>query len=137
MVNYYRQRAEGGPAVIIVEPGIVSPEGNLAFRSMGIHNDEAIPGLTTLTETIKNSGATPFIQLAHVGPKGHIKVNGQIPLGSSTVEVVRGQFPREMSIAEIGESKQKTVMIFPLSTEFMGMSWLTRDLPPPGPEKWR
>lgn len=109
MVSFYRKRAEGDPGLIIVEPGIVSPEGNLGFRSMGIYKDEFIPGLATLAAAIKQAGAGPFIQLAHVGPKGHIKINGQVPQGPSAVEVFRGQIPKEMSIAEIEAVIEKFV----------------------------
>ncbi len=109
MLAYYRKRAEGGAGLIIVEPGIISAEGNLVFRSLAIHQDENVVGLTRLAEVIKQAGARAFIQLAHVGPKGHIKINGEVPLGASAVEVVRGQLPRAMSLNEIAAIKQKFV----------------------------
>lgn len=109
MLEYYRLRAEGGPGLIIVEPGIVSPEGNLIPHSLSIYNDESLEGLAALAETIKRAGAKAFIQLAHVGPKGHVRVNGRAPLAPSQVEMVRGQTPQEMSIGEIEEMTEKFV----------------------------
>lgn len=109
MLEYYRLKAEGGPGLIIVEPGIVSPEGNLIPHSLSIYNDESIKGLAALADTIKKTGAKAFIQLAHVGPKGHVRVNGRPPLAPSQVAVVRGQTPEEMSINEIEEMAEKFI----------------------------
>jgi len=69
-VEYYRARAAGGAALIIVEITFTDDEGSRAFHAqLGAHNDNMIPGLSDLAEAIAAEGAVPGIQFGHCGPQ--------------------------------------------------------------------
>ena len=69
-VEYYRARAAGGAALIIVEITFTDNEGSRAFHAqLGAHNDSMIPGLSDLAEAIAADGAVPGIQFGHCGPQ--------------------------------------------------------------------
>jgi len=85
LVDYYRQRAEGGAGTIIMEPGVISPRGKLTSRSMGIYADESIAPLSNITKIMKENEVTAFIQLAHSGPRGRASFLGEMPVSPSAI----------------------------------------------------
>ncbi len=65
MLDYYRERARGGVAMIIVEASYVAserPPGNLSVDS-----DRLIPRLNMLAETIQEENVRALVQLNHAG----------------------------------------------------------------------
>ena len=69
-VEYYRARAAGGAALVIVEITFTDSEGSRAFHAqLGAHSDNMIPGLSDLAEAIAAAGAIPGIQFGHCGPQ--------------------------------------------------------------------
>ena len=69
-VEYYRARAAGGAALIIVEITFTDDGGSRAFHAqLGAHSDTMIPGLSDLAEAIAAHGALPGLQLGHCGPQ--------------------------------------------------------------------
>ena len=69
-VEYYRARAAGGAALVIVEITFTDIEGSRAFHAqLGAHSDNMIPGLSDLAEAIAAAGAIPGIQFGHCGPQ--------------------------------------------------------------------
>ena len=52
-VSHYRERAAGGPGIIITEATAVMKEGRLAPFQLGIWGDEHIAGLSRIAETVK------------------------------------------------------------------------------------
>jgi len=101
LIGYYEKRARGGAALVIVEPGVVSPRGKLFERSMGIYIDDAIKPLSALTGAVKRHGAAAVIQLCHAGPKARSKFVGGEVLTPSGIPVYRGEPARELSEEEI------------------------------------
>lgn len=65
-LDYHRARARGGAGLIITEGIRVHPT---SLRRLGVHayDDEALPGLTALAETVHAEGAALFAQILHTG----------------------------------------------------------------------
>lgn len=103
LIKYYEERAKGGAALLIVEPGVVSPRGKLFERSMGIYGDSAVEPLSRLTKSVKEHGAAVVIQLCHSGPKARSKTVGGKVMTPSGVPIYKGEPAHELTKAEIGE----------------------------------
>lgn len=101
LIRYYEKRARGGTALLIVEPGVVSPRGKLFERSMGIYEDSAVEPLSGLTEVVKKHGAAVVIQLCHSGPKCRSKFVGGEVLTPSGIPIYKGEPAHELSKEEI------------------------------------
>lgn len=59
--------AQGQVGLIIAGHAYVTPDGQATPWQLGIHDDQLIPGLISLTDTIHNAGGKIAIQLAHAG----------------------------------------------------------------------
>ena len=67
-VEYYRARAAGGAALVIVEITFTDEGGSRAFHAqLGAQNDRMIPGLSDIAEAIRAEGAIAGLQLGHCG----------------------------------------------------------------------
>ncbi len=67
-INYYEQRAKGGTGLIIVENASVdSPQGSNGTTQLRIDQDNYIPRLFKLCESVHKHGACIAIQLNHAG----------------------------------------------------------------------
>ena len=84
-VSHYRERAAGGPGIIITEATAVMKEGRLAPFQLGIWGDEHIAGLSRIAETVKKNGAVSMIQIHHAGLISPESVN-DAPAGPSQDE---------------------------------------------------
>lgn len=69
-VAYYRERALGGAAMIVVEPMPVHPAAVLTRGNFRNGCDDVIPHFRKLTEASKAEGAVMIQQLYHVGAHG-------------------------------------------------------------------
>ena len=67
---YYRERARGGAAMIVVEPVPVHPTGVLTRGNFRVDDDAVLPGFRRITEAAHSEGATILQQLYHVGAHG-------------------------------------------------------------------
>jgi 2,4-dienoyl-CoA reductase-like NADH-dependent reductase (Old Yellow Enzyme family) len=68
MLRYYRDVAQGGAAMIIVEYAWVDNDASQASPcQLGIARMEHIPGLSLIADTIRANGAVPAIQISHAG----------------------------------------------------------------------
>lgn len=101
LVRYYEQRARGGAALLIVEPGVVSPRGKLFERSMGIYDDSAIEPLSRLTAAVKKHEALAVLQLCHSGPKTRASFIGGEALTPSGRPIYMGEPAHELTVEEI------------------------------------
>jgi 2,4-dienoyl-CoA reductase-like NADH-dependent reductase (Old Yellow Enzyme family)/thioredoxin reductase len=97
-VAYYRRRAEGGAALIIVEPLFVDPLGREHPRQLGAHTDDVIAGLRELVDAVHGAGAMAFAHLNHAGRAANPKVIGGAPEAPSAVTcAATGATPTAMS----------------------------------------
>ena len=82
LVRYYREQARGGSGLIVVEYAYVD---NIASKSahcqLGISDNEHIPGLAWLAETIQDEGSVAGIQIEHCGRQ---KFLGTKPIKSAS-----------------------------------------------------
>ncbi len=69
-INHYKQIAEGGTGLIIVEAACVSDGGQLGPNQLGIWDDRHIEGLTAMATAICDGGAAAIIQIHHAGIVG-------------------------------------------------------------------
>ncbi|MGB8623083.1 MAG: oxidoreductase, partial [Paracoccaceae bacterium] len=69
-IAYYRERAIGGAAMIVVEPMPVHPAAVLTRGNFRPGSNDVIPHFRRLTEACKAEGAVMIQQLYHVGAHG-------------------------------------------------------------------
>lgn len=101
-VAHYTSRAVGQVGLIILEATAVTPQGRISPQDLGIWSDDHLPGLTRLTEQIKQNGAAAGIQLAHAGRKAQL--NEEIVAPSALAFDEKYKQPKAMTAAEIAET---------------------------------
>ncbi|MHB1128189.1 MAG: NADH:flavin oxidoreductase [Bacillota bacterium] len=101
LTGYYARRAQGGVGTIIVEATSVSPNAKVAPKSLGIWDDQFIPGLSRLVEAAKGKDVATILQICHAGPQARSKVNGTQPVSPSEIPFVMSDPPRAMSASDI------------------------------------
>ena len=68
LIEYYRARARGGAAIVIVELTFIDDVASRSFHAqLGAQSDMMIPGLSDLAGAIKGEGAIAGLQIAHCG----------------------------------------------------------------------
>ena len=67
---YYRERALGGAAMIVVEPVPVHPTAVLTRGNFLVGDDAVMPGFRAITDACHAEGAAMIQQLYHVGQHG-------------------------------------------------------------------
>lgn len=87
--NHYKQIAQGGIGLIIVEATCVTNEGQLRPNQMGIWDDKHIEGLKGIVDAVHSEGATAILQIHHagiVGVYGHLCPD-EYPLNSEVTGI--------------------------------------------------
>ncbi len=69
-LGYYRERAMGGAAMIVVEPVPVHKTARLTRGNFRVDDDGLIPHFRRITEAVHEEGAAIIQQLYHVGQHG-------------------------------------------------------------------
>ena len=75
LVDFYAERARGGAGMIVVGNATVDDVSGF-FQYIGAHRDDFIPGLTRLSNAIKENGARSAVQLNHAGRYSHSALMG-------------------------------------------------------------
>jgi NADPH2 dehydrogenase len=78
ILEHYRDSA--GPGMVIVEATVVSPEGRLARRQLGIFEDRHVAGVARIAEIIHAAGSMASIQLHHAGRNTNLENTFGLPL---------------------------------------------------------
>ncbi|KAK7455750.1 hypothetical protein VKT23_010782 [Stygiomarasmius scandens] len=81
MVEYCRQRARGGAALIVSEAVVVSQQGTPWAHPPGIWNEEQVRAWKKITDAVHQEGAYIYAQLWHVGRISHAEAPEQIASG--------------------------------------------------------
>ena len=101
LIEYYRARARGGAAIVIVELTFIDDIASRSFHAqLGAQSDMMIPGLSELAEAIKGDGAIAGLQIAHCGSQrviGAGKVIAPSPIAWANDKPV----PQEMNEEDI------------------------------------
>ena len=101
MVDYYRTRAKGGAAVVIVEITFIDDIASRSFHAqLGAQSDMMIPGLSDLAEAIKGEGAIAGLQIAHCGSQRVID-EGRVLAPSPIAWAAGKPIPQEMTEDDI------------------------------------
>ncbi|USL57598.1 FAD-dependent oxidoreductase [Pantoea ananatis] len=109
-LDYYSLRARGGTGLITIENICVDfPFASNGTTQLRIDNDQYIPGLYKLTETLHKHGACVAIQLNHAGASAYAyRLNGETPISASAVPSKKtGNIPRPMTHEEIYRAVDK------------------------------
>jgi 2,4-dienoyl-CoA reductase-like NADH-dependent reductase (Old Yellow Enzyme family)/pyruvate/2-oxoglutarate dehydrogenase complex dihydrolipoamide dehydrogenase (E3) component len=69
-LGYYRERARGGAAMIVVEPAPVHKAGKLTRGNFRAEDDSVIPGFRRITDACHEHGTVMIHQMYHVGAHG-------------------------------------------------------------------
>jgi NADPH2 dehydrogenase len=78
ILEHYRDSS--GPGLVIVEATVVSPEGRLSQRQLGIFEDRHVEGLARIAEIIHAAGSMASIQLHHAGRNTNLENTFGLPL---------------------------------------------------------
>jgi 2,4-dienoyl-CoA reductase-like NADH-dependent reductase (Old Yellow Enzyme family)/thioredoxin reductase len=105
-VAYFRRRAEGGVGWINLGYAYITPRGRgCTYFQVGIYDDDLIPGLRRLTDTVHSYDVRMGSQIAHAGRQTtHHYTGGVAPEAPSPVaEGVLGEVPEEMTVERLHE----------------------------------
>jgi 2,4-dienoyl-CoA reductase-like NADH-dependent reductase (Old Yellow Enzyme family) len=101
LIDMMTALAEGGIGLIITSHAYVSPEGQAGPWQLGIHRDELVAGLESMTKAVHDRGGKIVMQLAHAGYFSFAKLTGQTPMAPSNVEGFAKGPRREMTLEDI------------------------------------
>jgi len=96
--------AQGGVGTMILEASFIRQDGKGFSHELGIHADEAIPGLRQLVNAAHAYGAVVGPQLYHAGRQTSSKVTGVQPIAPSAIpDPTTNEAPRALNVEEIHE----------------------------------
>ena len=93
IIEYHRERAAAGTALIIVEHSFVHPQGRHSSTQLGVHGDACVEGLSKLAAAIRAEGAVACLQISHAGARAASRVTGQPVVAPSPVVTSREPNP--------------------------------------------
>ena len=100
LVDFYRERAEGGAGLIMVGGCAIDDHGYNSMIKIGL--DDYIPGLTKLVDAVHSGGAAIAAQLFQPGRYSYSFFFGVQPVAPSAIpSKLTGQMPRELGLEEI------------------------------------
>ncbi len=88
-LRWLARRAEGGFSWLSTCAAFVSPEGKAWQGQLGIAGVEHLPGLTRLASTLRERGATPFVQLHHGGALAKLAPGRPLTAAEATEDDLR------------------------------------------------
>jgi len=100
-VALYQGLARGKIGLIVSGYAFVSSHGQAVVGQYGVHNDDTIPGLKKMTETVHQEGGKIALQIVHAGiNSGYLSKKGIAPLAVSRIPELKYEH-REMTGEEI------------------------------------
>lgn len=99
-IDHYRELAEGGFGLVIVEATAITKRGRIADTELGIWEDGQVEGLRKITDVIHKNGAKTFIQLVNAGGNGMTDPEPESPSAMN----YRGRMSVEMTKERIKET---------------------------------
>ncbi len=99
---FYKQIAQDGPGIIILEPVAVTPDGREHPKQLAIHFPHSQEELRKIVEVIHGEGRLACIHLNHAGAAANPKASGTIPKAPSKIKCpTTGQESQALSEEEI------------------------------------
>lgn len=121
LIRYYKEVALGGCAMVIVGYAWVDKEASKsAHCQIGVADNEHIPGLAWLAQTIQENGARAALQIEHAGRQKFLgtppmKAPSRVPW--EELVLMGGVIPEELTFEEIqgiveafGDAARRTMM---------------------------
>ncbi|MGL5356302.1 MAG: NADH:flavin oxidoreductase [Cetobacterium sp.] len=87
LIQWYRDVAEGGTGLIIVEASCVAEDGKLRDNQIGIWNDDFVEGLSNVAKIGKEYNVPMLIQIHHAGFKQDVAT-----VSTETLDKILEQF---------------------------------------------
>jgi len=109
MIQYYKERAEGGTGLITIEATTVSVEGAGWPNNLAVYSDAHVDGLKKLVDAIHSGGAKAALEIFHTGRRALSPVIFQQPVAPSAVPAPKAEVPRELTVPEIKNLVDKFV----------------------------
>lgn len=105
LTKRYQNLAKGEVGLIIPGYMYVHSLGRTYRYQTGIHNDNMIPGLSKLVESVHQEGGKIVFQLVHAGRQTTKAMIGQTPIGPSSRgrDPINFVKPKEMNVDQIQE----------------------------------
>lgn len=98
---HYASRAAGGTGLILLEATAVQAVGRISYQDLGIWNDEQIPALKRIVDSVHSYDAKVGIQLTHAGRKAEL--DEEIVAPSAIAFSDDYKKPKELTKDEIAE----------------------------------
>lgn len=104
LIDFYAERAKGGAGMIVVGFATVD-KLSAGTTNIGAHKDEYIPGLTRLSDAIKNNGSRSAVQINHGGKNSFsFMIDGETAVAPSAIQAkMTRETPRALEHDEILE----------------------------------
>lgn len=110
IIKFFEERAKNEVGIILTGSVGVSPEGRGLPTQLSIYDDQFISGLKELTDAVHQAGSLIGAQIYHAGRQASEAITGIQPIAPSAVPcVIVGNDPREMTVEEIDEMREKFV----------------------------
>jgi 2,4-dienoyl-CoA reductase-like NADH-dependent reductase (Old Yellow Enzyme family)/thioredoxin reductase len=104
LINYFRRRAQGGVAFIMVGPASFDPAGIGYISDYRLDRGDILQGLSKLAGAIHKFDVPVGLQMYHGGRQADPDITGQELLAPSAIaDPVRRIVPRALTIAQIEE----------------------------------
>jgi 2,4-dienoyl-CoA reductase-like NADH-dependent reductase (Old Yellow Enzyme family)/thioredoxin reductase len=105
LLSHYKEIALGGAGLVIVEYAFIDHDASKADAGqLGVADNEYLPGLSLLAQTIQDNGAKAALQIEHCGlqkPLGTAPLKGPSILPPEELFVSGGVVPQELTLEEI------------------------------------
>ncbi|MBW1808716.1 MAG: FAD-dependent oxidoreductase [Deltaproteobacteria bacterium] len=88
-IRFYKQIAKNGPAVVILEPVSVTPDGREHPKQLCVHLSKSVTELRMIVEVIHKQDRLACLHLNHAGAAANPKVTGARPKAPSIMTCAR------------------------------------------------
>jgi NADPH2 dehydrogenase len=95
LIEHYAKRSKA-LGLLVVEHSYVSVQGKLSERQLGLHDDNMIPGLKKLVQSVQVINTPIIAQINHAGAHASRKITGMPSVAPSSAEGAR-----ELQLSEI------------------------------------
>ncbi len=102
LIQYFTARARGGVGLIVTGDVTIDRKARYQNRSLGLYDDQFIPGWRDLTRAVQSHGAKIAPQLIHPSFNAPSALSGVQPVAASPIASRRfREIPRELRVEEI------------------------------------
>jgi len=105
-LQFYQRIAADGPAVVILEPVAVTPDGREHPKQLCVHLEESASELAKIADVIHAENRLACLHLNHAGAAANPKASGGPPRAPSSITCARSGLESK----SLGESEIKTII---------------------------